>query len=311
MERLAYRRERDSVFVARLVRAPSTRLRPLPAASMPPFPPSGRRGLRIESQAITDSVEKSGKHSRLTGERGIRTLGTLTGSTVFETVRFNRSRISPKKHEAERIRTSDLQIRNLMLYPAELQPRQKGTKHRRLVVAFHGAGGIRSSSRASCALLRPASALFRRHPAASSSLRSARASFRIPNVKPKLWNQRLFVAFHGAGGIRTPGTLLGHNSLAGSPIRPLSHRSSHTVPDRIGGFGLRRAPRARSFDPPPPSSGSIPAASSSLRSARVSFRIPNVKPKQKNRRPSAALAEQGGFEPPEPSRVQRFSRPPP
>ena len=29
-----------------------------------------------------------------------------------------------KKHEAKRIRTSDLQIRNLMLYPAELLPRE-------------------------------------------------------------------------------------------------------------------------------------------------------------------------------------------
>jgi hypothetical protein len=57
----------------------------------------------------------------LYGERGIRTLGTLTGSTVFETARFNRSRISPKMgDEAKWIRTTDLQIRNLMLYPAEL-----------------------------------------------------------------------------------------------------------------------------------------------------------------------------------------------
>ena len=29
------------------------------------------------------------------GERGIRTLGAREGSTVFETARFNRSRISP------------------------------------------------------------------------------------------------------------------------------------------------------------------------------------------------------------------------
>ena len=56
----------------------------------------------------------------ISGERGIRTLGTLTGSTVFETARFNRSRISPMNDEAKWIRTTDLQIRNLMLYPAEL-----------------------------------------------------------------------------------------------------------------------------------------------------------------------------------------------
>ena len=34
---------------------------------------------------------------------------------------------------------------------------------------------------------------------------------------------------NGAGGIRTPGTLSGHNSLAGSPIRPLSHRSKEAT----------------------------------------------------------------------------------
>ena len=34
---------------------------------------------------------------------------------------------------------------------------------------------------------------------------------------------------YGAGGIRTPGTLSGYNSLAGSPIQPLSHRSSYLV----------------------------------------------------------------------------------
>ena len=74
---------------------------------------------------------------RLTGERGIRTLEVLTGLTVFETVRFNRSRISPKKSEAKKIRTSDLQIRNLMLYPAELLPQENYELRR---------GGIRSSS---------------------------------------------------------------------------------------------------------------------------------------------------------------------
>ncbi len=40
-------------------------------------------------------------------------------------------------------------------------------------------------------------------------------------------SRRIF--YYGAGGIRTPGTLSGHNSLAGSPIRPLSHRSKETV----------------------------------------------------------------------------------
>ena len=35
----------------------------------------------------------------------------------------------------------------------------------------------------------------------------------------------VFKKIYGAGGIRTLGTLAGYNSLAGSPIRPLSHRS--------------------------------------------------------------------------------------
>ncbi len=64
---------------------------------------------------------------------------------------------------------------------------------------------------------------------------------------------------NGAGGIRTPGTLLGHNSLAGSPIRPLSHRSINSGVARTeqGGFGLRRKHRVCSYDPSTPSAGGI------------------------------------------------------
>ena len=62
-------------------------------------------------------------------------------------------------NETERSRTSDLQIRNLTLYPAELQSRIYG------------------------------------------------------------------LSVCGAGGIRTPDTLLGYNSLAGSHLRPLGHHS--------------------------------------------------------------------------------------
>ena len=47
------------------------------------------------------------------------------GITVFETARFNRSRIFPI-FETERSRTSDLQIRNLTLYPTELQSQNQG-----------------------------------------------------------------------------------------------------------------------------------------------------------------------------------------
>ena len=45
-------------------------------------------------------------------------------------------------------------------------------------------------------------------------------------AKPLNKNAKRF--YYGAGGIRTLGTLAGHNSLAGSPIRPLSHRSKES-----------------------------------------------------------------------------------
>jgi hypothetical protein len=106
------------------------------------------------------------------GERGIRTLGPLLRTTVFETARFNRSRISPDD-VPKRIRTSDLQIRNLKLYPAELWARKSLCRN--------------------------------------------------------------FSCADGEGGIRTPGTLSGYNSLAGSPIRPLSHLSNY----HSGAGGIR------------------------------------------------------------------------
>ena len=68
---------------------------------------------------------------------------------------------------------------------------------------------------------------------------------------------------YGAGGIRTPGTLSGHNSLAGSPIRPLSHRSSignffgtikyrDTFTYRLGAGGIRGSSRKLLFAPSTP-----------------------------------------------------------
>ena len=54
---------------------------------------------RAKEQKKRDPLFESPFCSRsdLSGERGIRTLETLTGLTVFETARFNRSRISPNK----------------------------------------------------------------------------------------------------------------------------------------------------------------------------------------------------------------------
>ena len=56
---------------------------------------------------------------------------------------------------------------------------------------------------------------------------------------PKSKIQRIFD--NGAGGIRTPGTLSGHNSLAGSPIRPLSHRSK----DHCSGVLRSKTPKSK------------------------------------------------------------------
>ena len=61
---------------------------------------------------------------RSNGERGIRTLGTKTWHNGFRIRLLRPLGHLSMRHQADivakRIRTSDLQIRNLMLYPAEL-----------------------------------------------------------------------------------------------------------------------------------------------------------------------------------------------
>ena len=61
----------------------------------------------------------------------------------------------------------------------------------------------------------------------------------------------------GEGGIRTPGTLEGHNSLAGSPIRPLSHLSSTNQSRSRRDPVLVADIVLASSDPAPPASGAI------------------------------------------------------
>ena len=85
-------------------------------------------------------------------------------------------------------------------------------------------------------------------------------------------------SIYGAGGIRTPGTLLGHNSLAGSPIRPLSHRSKGYIYSNVC-----PAPGK------PLSIGSNPRTS--VRCCFIGFACAHR---------YAGLTEQGGFEPPVP-----------
>ncbi len=96
-----------------------------------------------------------------------------------------------------------------MLYPAELLPRTTCSNPER------GGFGSRRFPRESSS--NPPSPSSGGIHAASPSLRSARAPVRIPRVPARSPN--------GERGIRTPDTLLGYNSLAGSPIRPLSHLS--------------------------------------------------------------------------------------
>ena len=81
------------------------RLADHPLASSPPSSPAGallapfpryrsaETPVRIPIFAVRGGLYRQSVASY--GERGIRTLGSLTRSTVFETARFNRSRISP------------------------------------------------------------------------------------------------------------------------------------------------------------------------------------------------------------------------
>ncbi len=90
---------------------------------LPPFPPVGRRGLirLISFRLICSNPSISSKRELQRRERD------SNPRNPYEFNGFRDRPIQPLSHlsnkpEAERIRTSDLQIRNLKLYPAELQP---------------------------------------------------------------------------------------------------------------------------------------------------------------------------------------------
>ncbi len=105
------RREGDSVLVAPVLEAPRTRLAPLAAISVSPCLPPVGEGLG------SNPPPNCKKHSP---ERG-----GFEPPEPLRVQRFSRppdstALASLQGDEAKRIRTSDLQIRNLALYPAEL-----------------------------------------------------------------------------------------------------------------------------------------------------------------------------------------------
>ncbi len=142
---------------------------------LPPFPPVGRRGLirLISFRLICSNPSISSKRELQRRERD------SNPRNPYEFNGFRDRPIQPLSHlsnkpEAERIRTSDLQIRNLKLYPAELQP------HSTTVCSIRSRGDSVYGRVLPVRSLRPASAFCRRLPAAFSSRWSAKASVRIP-----------------------------------------------------------------------------------------------------------------------------------
>gem|GEM_PF-6525134 len=126
-------------------------------------------------------------------------------------------------YEADTIRTYDLQIRNLMLYPAELQPLFSSQKLR----IFKNHNRSRGDSNP-------------RYPHGHNSL--AGSPFQPLMHRSRTGNPLRYLNKHnlfraqsqtfGAGGIRTPGTLR-HNGFQDRILKPLGHRSideSHFVP---------------------------------------------------------------------------------
>ena len=94
----------DSVFRVRVLRARKPASSPA-GGTLPPVPSVGRRGLgsnppnQVRSVCRLPVAFPPSVTLHVSGERGIRTPGTREGSTVFETARFNRSRISPNKKQ--------------------------------------------------------------------------------------------------------------------------------------------------------------------------------------------------------------------
>ena len=192
------------------------------------------------------------------GESGIRTHGAASGSTVFETARFDRSRISPRpgmgggrrctrlrgadqnphpeSSVPKRIRTSGLWIRNPMLYPAELWAHVTPRLPYVLAHCAHPAAasihglrrggdsnprypfGVQRLSRA------PDSATLAplqfRRPPGQASIASNIPSTLLARVVPRGGGN-----MSGEGGIRTPGTAKRLNGFQDRLLRPLGHLS--------------------------------------------------------------------------------------
>gem|GEM_PF-7125980 len=157
------------------------------------------------------------------GERGVRTLGTLSSTHAFQACTFDHSDISPKKPKPEQRREGDSALVRISFrrYPAaspslrsaEIRFRIPPSIKKGLHLAERGGFALRAAS----APLEP-------------RIRSAGSSGSNPPIKRFSNDCRPYKTSgipmkNGERGIRTPGTLR-FSGFRDRPIQPLSHLSS-------------------------------------------------------------------------------------
>ena len=127
--------------------------------------------------------------------------------------------------------------------------------------AISGAGGIRSPSRTSHALLRPAYTLFRRHPCRLFLTSFGEGSVSNPPSYRKLEIHGKTCRHFRSRGDSNPRYPFGAQLLSREPdsaaLAPLHQPFMTFLNNGTGGFGLRHGPRVRSSDPPTPSDAVI------------------------------------------------------
>ncbi len=143
------RREWDSNprYPYEYTRLPSVHLRPLGHLSQTPWMEQGRcvQGCTSSRPSATESrsaaayteVRSDAQHrepestTQSRGESGIRTHGAASGSTVFETARFDRSRISPSARVPGRLRAPPGDARRLHTRRRTQKPKTRSRLSRR------------------------------------------------------------------------------------------------------------------------------------------------------------------------------------